>query len=160
MHYIHTQGFAHRDLKPENILITEDLQVKVVDFGFGCSLTGRDNMGLNKTMRGTQPYMAPEIITQQEYRGYEVDLFSLGVILFYMRVGQLPFERADPTNNGRFKRIAEFQLTKVWAEHSALNISEELKDLINSMLRCDPCLRPSIVEIVGHPWLISVQNAT
>lgn len=59
--YIHSKGFSHRDLKPENLLLDKDFNIKIVDFGFACPLTGRDGSGFNRTEVGTPGYMAPEI---------------------------------------------------------------------------------------------------
>lgn len=62
LNYIHSKGFSHRDLKPENILLDSQFDVKIVDFGFACSLSGRDGSGFNRTVAGTPNYMAPEIL--------------------------------------------------------------------------------------------------
>lgn len=62
LHYIHSQGAAHRDLKPENILIDGNYNVKIADFGAAAPIRGRDGSGVLKTLRGTEKYMAPEIL--------------------------------------------------------------------------------------------------
>ena len=64
VHYIHSKGFSHRDLKPENILLDSMYDVKIVDFGFACSIEGRDGSGTNRSMIGTPGYMAPEILAR------------------------------------------------------------------------------------------------
>ena len=80
---MHTKGFAHRDLKPENILLTsKEYDIKIIDFGFATPTSGRDGSGYNKTQLGTPMFMAPEIISGNNYQGATADLFALGVILF------------------------------------------------------------------------------
>lgn len=61
MHAIHKAGLAHRDIKPENVLLTNDYQVKIIDFGFGINLAGRTGTGFTNTYLGTPMYMCPEI---------------------------------------------------------------------------------------------------
>lgn len=90
--YIHKQDLAHRDLKPENIMIDQDFKIKLIDLGFVAPLQGRDGSGNLKTKLGTKPLMAPEIsISNKGYKGDEVDLFALGVILFTLKSGHYPF---------------------------------------------------------------------
>ena len=87
-------GFSHRDLKPANFLLDKDYDLKIVDFGFACSLSGSDGKGFNSSIVGTPGYMAPEILSHQPYQGQVVDLFALGVILFILYSGHPPFEMA------------------------------------------------------------------
>lgn len=95
IHYIHSKGFSHRDLKPENILLDKMYDIKIVDFGFACPLSGRDESGFSRSVIGTPGYMAPEIIARQPYQGQVVDLFALGVILFILYSGHPPFGAAN-----------------------------------------------------------------
>lgn len=88
--YCHNKGVCHRDLKPENVLIDEHGEIKIIDFGFSAN---------SKTMLnnycGTPAYMAPEIIKKQPYNGAKADIWSLGVILYLMMVGTLPFRATN-----------------------------------------------------------------
>ena len=95
IYYLHSKGFAHRDLKPQNILLDENYNLKIIDFGFICSLQGKGGTGFNTSRVGTPGYMAPELLSNKSYQGHVVDLFSLGVILFVMYVGRPPFSVAD-----------------------------------------------------------------
>ena len=88
--YLHNKRIVHRDLKLENILIDDRLNMKLVDFGFACYR----NIDKLKSRRGTMAYMAPEIKEGKQYRGTEIDLFSVGVILFVIVQGGFPFDRA------------------------------------------------------------------
>lgn len=65
--YLHSKGYSHRDLKPENILLDSNYNVKVVDFGFAKSLTGRDDTGFNQTYVGSVGYMSPQIMNNERY---------------------------------------------------------------------------------------------
>ena len=90
MEYIHSNGIVHRDLKPENILIDENLQIKLLDFGFATNRHIEELL----SYRGTQSYMAPEIKRGRVYNGKEVDIFSLGVVLYCLTRGIFPFGEA------------------------------------------------------------------
>mmetsp|Transcript_18503 Transcript_18503/g.25576 ORF Transcript_18503/g.25576 Transcript_18503/m.25576 type:complete len:180 (+) Transcript_18503:302-841(+) len=76
--YMHNKQVVHRDLKLENILVDEDMNLKVADFGFACY----KNINKLSSYRGTMTYMAPEIKEGKQYDGTQVDVFSMGVILF------------------------------------------------------------------------------
>lgn len=78
LEYMHNLRCVHRDLKLENILVDADLNLKIADFGFAC-YKSIDNL---KSYRGTMTYMAPEIKEGKTYDGTQVDLFSVGVIIF------------------------------------------------------------------------------
>ena len=88
--YMHNEGIVHRDLKPENIIVDEQMNLKVLDFGF----SAHQNIDELTEYRGTLTYMAPEIKKRQPYKGTEVDVFSIGVILFSMTRGLFPFAEA------------------------------------------------------------------
>lgn len=88
--YMHGKRVVHRDLKLENILIDDQLNLKVADFGFACY----KSIDTLKSYRGTMTYMAPEIKEGKQYKGTEVDVFSIGVILFIIVQGIFPFKEA------------------------------------------------------------------
>jgi serine/threonine protein kinase len=85
----HDKNFTHRDLKLENILLTNDLQVKLIDFGFTRLY---DEKVLLDTYCGSSAYAAPEIVAGQKYSGPEADIWSLGVVLYTIVCGYLPFD--------------------------------------------------------------------
>lgn len=85
--HVHSKGICHRDLKPENVLIDENGDVKIIDFGFSSS--GKTYL---TTYCGTPPFMCPEIVQKRPYNGMKADIWALGVMLFLMLNGKLPFK--------------------------------------------------------------------
>ena len=99
---IHAAEVCHRDLKLENIVLDSNFGIKVIDFGISCPLSGSLRTGFcaKGEKVGTLNYMAPEIILECKYQPVMADLFSLGVIIFILVTGHLPFEQA--TINDRY----------------------------------------------------------
>ena len=154
----HSKGFAHRDLKPENLLLDDTYNLKLADFGFATLLAGKDNTGKLKTILGTESYMAPEIhMKASYYHGILVDLFAAGIILFIFMTGHPPFNQAKP-KDPYYNLICTNRHDKFWQSHSRKKpngdafFSEDFKSLINAMLAFDPTQRPSVAEIISHPW--------
>ena len=95
MHYYTTRGICHRDLKSANIVFDDQFNCKIIDFGFADLLRGTIGDGKMREICGTPNYAAPEIMEEHSaYYGRQVDIFSLGVTLFEMCTGFLPFEQA------------------------------------------------------------------
>jgi serine/threonine protein kinase len=156
IHYIHSKGNAHRDLKPENILLDSEYNVKIIDFGFTCNITGRQGSGYNQTGVGTPGYMGPEILRKDAYYAQGVDIFALGVILFIMYAGHPPFQIAKE-DDMFYKLLASGRADLFWKAHSnkkpADFFSDEFKDLITTMLQVQPFMRLSLADVVSHPWM-------
>jgi len=93
LEHAHTHGVVHRDLKPENVLIAEDGTAKLMDFGIARSVASR--MTTEGEIVGTVFYLAPEIALGQDFDG-RADLYSLGVMLYELTTGELPFAQGDP----------------------------------------------------------------
>lgn len=92
--FMHERQVCHRDLKCENILIDDNMNLKLADFGFACY----KNINALESYRGTLTYMAPEIKEYKQYKGKQVDMFSIGVILFIIVKGCFPFREARTTD--------------------------------------------------------------
>eukprot|EP00842_Homolaphlyctis_polyrhiza_P006498 jgi/Hompol1/684/HPOL_000805-RA len=146
----HEKNFVHRDLKLENILMTEDLDVKLIDFGF---TRDYENTKLLDTYCGSSAYAAPEIVTGKKYSGVEADVWSLGVILFTLVCGYLPFDEENDIIV--HKKIAEldYELPDFLSEggHS--------KDLISRFLKINPAERIAISDVFKHPWFTKHNSA-
>lgn len=158
--YIHLNGIAHRDLKPENVLFDGTKQVKLIDFGLAadCSMenliSNKDQRPMDKlsTCCGSVTYAAPEVISGHSYSGTTVDVWSAGVLLYALVVGQLPFN--DPSIPVLYKLI-QSGLVKIPSY-----LSTELADLIRKMLNTNPNERITIRQILLHPWLTKFQRQT
>ena len=87
--YCHKMHIIHRDLKAENLLLDENMNVKVADFGFSNQFSPGEKLN---TWCGSPPYAAPELFQGKEYSGPEVDIWSLGVVLYVLVCGSLPFD--------------------------------------------------------------------
>ncbi|KAI5529944.1 serine/threonine kinase family [Trichomonas vaginalis G3] len=100
--YVHSLNIAHRDLKPENILLSETNHIKITDFGFS-RYVGEN--GWVKTSCGSPCYASPECISGEQYDGIKSDMWSIGVILFAMVTGMLPWTKRN--KNALFKQIQQ-----------------------------------------------------
>ncbi|KAI9136262.1 kinase-like domain-containing protein, partial [Paraphysoderma sedebokerense] len=140
--YCHQNSIIHRDLKPENLLLDQDKNIKIIDFGF-VNTYRRD--GLLDTYCGSPFYAAPEMIKGIKYIGPEVDIWSLGVILFALLSGRLPFDAT--TMPKLYEKIAAGDY------RCPSHFSSEACHLIGRMLTVDPRKRATLAEIRQHAWV-------
>lgn len=165
LNYCHKAGICHRDLKPENLLLDSKFVLKLADFGFAAPLEGRDGSGNLYTNLGTHNYMAPEIHLKQPYKGDQVDLFAAGMILFIMIAQHPPFSSATP-KDPYYKCIAANRADIFWKTHGKSKeggagfFSDDFKDIFEKMVALDPNSRPTIDEILNHPWITEGDIAT
>ncbi|CAD8051703.1 unnamed protein product [Paramecium primaurelia] len=146
--YIHDQGIVHRDIKAENIMITskkDDGEPKLIDFGLANKFD-TSHLKRLKSFAGTPMYMAPEVIKGSYDE--KCDIWSLGVLLFTLLSGHLPFhgETKEELYDNIQKANISFTST-IWS-----HISSEAKDLIKKMLSKQPGLRPNSKEVLKHSW--------
>ncbi|GAA6026059.1 hypothetical protein JCM8202_002946 [Rhodotorula sphaerocarpa] len=139
--YLHGEGVVHRDLKLENVLLDENINVKIADLGFGREFEKGRFM---ETRVGTLGYMAPEVVSGQRYLGEEVDIWSLGVILYALLTGSLPFDDDDEGIMRQLILDCEYHIPD-WLE-------EDAASLVRSILVRDPLQRASLKEILSHPF--------
>ncbi|KAJ3406968.1 Protein kinase, partial [Chytridiales sp. JEL 0842] len=143
--YLHLEhGISHRDLKPENLLLSSTNHLKLIDFGF--STLQPPSPALLNTFCGSPQYAAPEMIIRKDYNGFKVDLWAMGVILFAMLFGELPFD--DRNLRKMFVEIAKGRFTFP----ESVDVSEDAKSIITSLLNPNPELRPSISDLLTHPF--------
>ncbi|KAM4874042.1 sperm motility kinase 4A-like [Thomomys bottae] len=147
--YCHDHGIVHRDLKAENVLLDGKGAAKLCDFG----LSARFSPGEQLTREcGTLAYWAPELFKQEGYQGPKVDVWSLGVLLYYMVMGHLPYDGRSwvvlrrQVLEGRFKLRTRF--------------SPELKGILAYLMTADPKKRPSVWQVMHHPWLRQTEAAS
>mmetsp|Transcript_10330 Transcript_10330/g.17298 ORF Transcript_10330/g.17298 Transcript_10330/m.17298 type:complete len:410 (+) Transcript_10330:102-1331(+) len=145
--YLHDLGIVHRDLKPENILCGEELEdLKIADFGLSKMIMPKEKMD---SACGTLSYVAPEVLTMQGY-GKEADLWSVGVIMFLLICGKLPFDGDDHNEIIRSTIQADLKVNpSVWSK-----LSEEAKALIQCLLNKDPRERITARDALKHPFIL------
>ena len=146
--YLHKFGIIHRDLKPDNIMITQkdsDISVKITDFGLSKIASKEEKLVEGF---GTLYYASPEIIQNFPYNK-EIDVWSLGVILFYMFTGCYPFMGKEEVEIEEkiINQPVEFKDGE-WEK-----ISDKVQDLIRKCLEKNPEDRITIDDFINHPWL-------
>lgn len=141
LHYCHGKHVIHRDIKPENLLIGAFGEIKIADFGWSVHApSSRRN-----TLCGTLDYLPPEMVEGREH-DEQVDVWSLGVLLYEFLVGTPPFE-ADG-HGATYRRISRVDL------RFPRGVSEDAQDLIRKLLVKDPNQRISLKSIPKHPWIL------
>ena len=144
---MHNLNIFHRDIKPNNIMIgSDDYKLKYVDFGLGTD----DNRLLNSFL-GTPNYAAPELHLKKPYFGKSEDIFSLGVTLFVLVTGCLPFKLAVP-NDSFYQYFIKSDYIAFWRKRM-INVSPSFMELFDNMVAFDYSQRPSISEIRESAWM-------
>jgi serine/threonine protein kinase len=141
--YVHNKSCVHRDLKLENILLDKHGDVKLVDFGFTREYEGKSNY--LQTWCGTVCYSAPEMLKGEKYAGEKVDVWSLGIILYALLVGELPFDEDD-------ENVTKMKILKEEPKYPE-NFPPQARELCQSLLSKRPILRPTLADILQNPWL-------
>jgi len=153
LYYLHSFGVAHRDLKPENILMVSDdneSDLKIVDFGLS-KIIGPNEHSLDPF--GTLSYVAPEVLLQKPY-GKEVDLWSLGVIMYLLLSRVLPFDDEEDKEIARqtIQDAPDFSF-EPWDK-----VSNAAKDIVKKLLEKNRQKRPSLEETLKHEWFASFKE--
>ena len=139
VHTIHKAKLVHRDLKPENILFDSTTsRIKITDLGLAI---GQEQINFDELPAGTLYYLAPEILQGSKF-DHRADIYSLGILFYYILNGKLPFDTDEPVE------ILKWHLSPRHIDFS--NIPEEVQKLLNSMLEPDPSHRPqNLVEVMN-----------
>lgn len=160
--YMHSKGIAHRDLKPENVLLSANGDLKIADFGLAALYEKDGHKRLCNTVCGSPPYMAPEVLDGRRSKrrdvldvgyGYEpnkVDIWSCGVILFVLLVGNTPWD--SPTKDS--EEFMEYVESGGQKSNDGLwdLLPPEMLSLIRGMLRLEADSRYTLQDIKKHPW--------
>jgi serine/threonine protein kinase len=136
--YLHDNNIVHRDLKLDNCLVDNDWRVCIADFGLAIRLIGDDLLG---THCGTLEYAAPEVFWGTPYAGRPADVWSIGVILFALVTGKLPFLSPQDTVNVKYS----------WPRHL---ISNDLRHLLTKIFVEEPMERITLESLKRHQWFI------
>ena len=159
--YCHRNSIVHRDIKPENVLLDMHNDIKLTDFGFS-NFFDKDNV--LDTFCGSPLYAAPEMIMKTPYVGPEVDLWSMGVLLYAMTTGLLPFDEKSPRDlyarviSGDYvlptnlsQGTVEKRTSNVF--HLLIRLFSDLADLIHRLLVVNPSERATMSEVLNHSWV-------
>jgi len=151
IHYAARSGFCHRDIKLENMFLLYPMtseksvmHIMLGDWGF-CSQFNPDKKLLSDSW-GTLPYAAPEVLTAINYVGPEVDVWSLGVVIYTMVNKKFPF--AAPTARAVKQKIKVGKMPN----EGLMNLSPSLLDLLQKMIKVNTAKRISIGNVLEHPW--------
>ncbi|KAK4513467.1 uncharacterized protein ATC70_005468 [Mucor velutinosus] len=157
--FLHSRGIVHRDIKLENIIMCDrkSLTVKLCDFGLSTFIRGNKPL---ETSCGTIMYAAPELLESKGY-GKEIDVWSLGVLLFTALATSTPFLQVGDEGKEEDRQRLREQIKSgkldyslpVWEE-----ISDDAKDLINNMIMVDKTKRFSIQQVIEHKWLKTIES--
>lgn len=153
--FIHSKGVAHRDLKPENILLNETGDLKIADFGMATLFQHKGQTKTSTTMCGSPPYIAPEVLRcasgdkSMRYHPNLVDIWSCGVILFVLLVGNTPWE--EPTDKKwewrEYIRTNGRSTDELWDD-----VPQDALSLLRGMMNVEVDKRFSFTQIRQHPW--------
>ncbi|XP_074663072.1 uncharacterized protein LOC141915445 [Tubulanus polymorphus] len=141
--HMHKTHVVHRDLKLENVMLDKDINVKLIDFGLGNVF---NDSKILLTNCGSPGYTAPEVLTKKPH-GPAVDIWALGINLFVMLTGTLPFLVDSPTN------YTKLHATMLKGPNIPSHLSDECQDLLNCLLDPDPSRRIKMAVLRVHPWL-------
>ncbi|XP_063405347.1 serine/threonine-protein kinase MARK2-like [Mytilus trossulus] len=142
--HLHRSNIVHRDLKLENFLLDKDLNLKIIDFGLSNVFYGDSSL---VTQCGSPAYAAPEIFSNQKY-GPAVDIWSVGVCLYAMLVGALPFIPDSPNN------LSQLHSLLLKGCEIPDGLSQECADILTRMLTADDRKRIKMDALMIHPWLL------
>ena len=143
--YLQKNRVIHRDLKLGNLFLSDKLEIKLGDFGLAAKLDFDNEK--RHTVCGTPNYLAPEVLTNKAGHGYEVDVWSLGVVLYALVVGKPPFE--TPEVKMTYEKIKKV----IYQFPEQVPLSDNVKNLITKIFNVDPAKRPTLDQILEHPFL-------
>merc|ERR1711915_1157457 len=143
-------GVLHRDIKDENILVDlNTMKTKLIDFGSGCFYNHQtQRKKIFEEFRGTRVYSPPEWIQLGEYTGDGLTVWSLGILLYDMLCGDIPYTTDREISSGKL------------IFHNHVKLSAEAKDLIQQCLHMTPELRINLDSVLSHPWFLDQSGSS
>ncbi|KAG0262976.1 serine/threonine protein kinase [Mortierella polycephala] len=158
--YLHEMGVAHRDLKLDNVVMNEKGIVKIIDFG--CSMVYQlpfeKQIQMAKGVSGSDPYIAPEVLTTDEHDPRLADVWSLGIIFVCMTLCRFPWSMAKTDIDPSFEAYAnssgsgKTRLMKL--------MPREARPILGRMLEVDPSKRALMTEVLNDPWVKNIDHCT
>lgn len=149
VHYLHNNKIIHRDLKLGNLFLNDDLHVKIGDFGLAARIEFEGET--KKTLCGTPNYIAPEILNKKGH-SFEVDIWSIGCIMYTLLVGKPPFETSSLKETYNRIKKCHYKLSST--------ISQPARQMIMTMLQSDPKSRPKVQQLLSHEFLTNGYTPT
>lgn len=158
---IHENEWCHLDIKLPNLLFDKNMDLKLIDFG--SALMVNPTKGVIGSKRGTEVYMAPEVLNLmpgQTYAAYKADVYWMGVCLYALLTGELPKQQSngekwtlidETDDSNEFWTNSGKTLPEIFSIPETL--SDEAQNLLERWLNLDPTLRPSAKELLTEPWI-------
>ncbi|XP_031236164.1 sperm motility kinase Z-like [Mastomys coucha] len=140
--YCHGEGIVHRDLKPDNVIVDEHGNIKIIDFGLGARFVPGQKL---QRLCGAFQFIPPEIFLGHPYDGPKVDMWALGVLLYYMVTGFVPFTGTTLANISKNVLQGKYEIP--------YNLSKNVRSVLGLLLTADARQRPTAQDLLSHPWL-------
>ena len=141
--YCHKKHIIHRDIKLDNVLLDDDDVCKLCDFGVSRTLSPHK---IIQEQCGTPAYLAPEIVQDEGYSGFKADVWSLGVLLYVLVSGVMPFRASTVKELNKCILKGDFEFL------SDVKLSSEIRDLISKMLNVNVEKRLDSAQVLAHSW--------
>ncbi|CAN8065021.1 unnamed protein product [Agarophyton chilense] len=147
LHYMHGKNVVHRDIKPANMMVTTNGTLKISDFGVAEFLDEYNQEDNVSRTSGSPAFQAPEIARgDEDYSGMKVDVWALGISIFFLVTGQIPFHGENLMQLFENIGAGEFEMPE--------NLPEDLTDVLHKMLTVDWRERQGVSELLRHPWIL------
>lgn len=146
VNYLHSNGVSHRDLKFDNVMIGGSGHIKLIDF------QDSRNVKVCYGIVGTTSYVAPEVFSKLEYVGSQADVWSMGIMIYYLLLQKFPWKVAKVEDNGFISYRSSGKLPGV------PQLPKQTHQLLTSCLDCDPDSRPTAGSLAENQWLATIEH--